>query len=181
MLHLPVSRQSFGGCRTCTRGVKRSFRRGPSLRMACTFPIPGPNEHSHPGFPRPRPNDGNGFQEAVVAGPPRCHGSLAVSTLPGTRRTSSSTLPRWWTTPVTCASWWQGGARSSNCNRPVNTWRPWCSNGLSSRLPGDGLRYAVATGRTDGVDVHDVGMLDDHLAGGQIHLRRSLWYRPICG
>ena len=150
--------------------------------MACTFPIPGPNEHSHPDFPCPRPNDGNGFQEAVVAGPPRCHGSLAVSTLPRMRRTSSSTLALVVDDTGHMCELVAGGCKVIKLQQArLSTWRPRCSNGLSSRLPGDGLRYAVATGRTDGVDVHDVGMLDDHLAGGQIHLRRSLWYRPICG
>ena len=39
-------------------------------------------------------------------------------------------------------------------------------------LLGDGRSPAVVSGNPDGVDIHDAGVLDDHLAGGQAHYRR---------
>ena len=44
--------------------------------------------------------------------------------------------------------------------------------GPLDRLLGDGRSPAVVFGNPDGVDVHDAGVLDDHLAGGQAHYRR---------
>ena len=67
------------------------------------------------------------------------------------------------------------GARSSAPSSSSSpAWRTGVHQpaGPLDRLPGDGRSPAVVFGNPDGVDIHDAGVLDDHLAGGQAHYRR---------